>query len=70
MKPLGNVNHALSVVGKWIFHSNFLKSLMLSIEYLSLVFSFSKEDRLFAFFDTVFYAIRYDNPKVKDKVHI
>ena len=43
---------------------------MLSIEYLGLVFSFSKEDRLFAFFDTVFYAIRYDNPKVKDKVHI
>ena len=28
----GNVNHAVSIVGKWIFGSNLSKSLPLSIE--------------------------------------
>ena len=38
MESLGNVNHTVSVVGKWIFYSNYKKSLPLIIESLNLVF--------------------------------
>ena len=32
MDSLGNVNHAISVVGKWIFDSNYEKPLILNRE--------------------------------------
>ena len=30
MESLGNVNHAISIVGYWIFESNYAKSLFLT----------------------------------------
>ena len=37
MDSLGNVNHAISVVGYWIFDSNYEKSLLLNIESLDMI---------------------------------
>ena len=39
MDYLGNVNHAISVVGYWIFDSNYKKSLVINIESLYMIFS-------------------------------
>ena len=38
MEYLGNVNHAISVVGYWIFESNYKKSLVLNRELLDMIF--------------------------------
>ena len=45
MESLGNFNHAVSVVGKWIFDYNNKKYLLLSIESLNLICYFSKEEK-------------------------
>ena len=37
MDSLGNVNHAISVVGNWIFDSNYEKSLVLNGESLDMI---------------------------------
>ena len=37
MNSLGNVNHAISVVGYWIFYSNYEKSLVLNREPLDII---------------------------------
>ena len=37
MESLGNVNHAISVVGYWIFDSNYKKSLVLNRESLDMI---------------------------------
>ena len=37
MYYLGNVNHAISVVGCWIFDSNYKKELVLNIESLDMI---------------------------------
>ena len=37
MYYLGNVNHAISVVGCWIFDSNYKKELVLNIESLDVI---------------------------------
>ena len=37
MDSLGNVNHAISVVGKWIFDSNYEKALVLNRESLDMI---------------------------------
>ena len=37
MDSLGNVNHATSVVGYWIFDSNYKKSLFLTQEKLDII---------------------------------
>ena len=37
MDYLGNVNHAISVVGYWIFDSNYKKSLVLNRESLDMI---------------------------------
>ena len=62
---LGNVNHALIVVGKWIYDSNYKIDLPLSIEHLNLICSCSEEEKLFELFDTVSYYVRYTNSKSK-----
>ena len=38
MDTLGNVNHDISIVGYWIFDSNYKKSLHLTRESLNLIF--------------------------------
>ena len=37
MNYIGNVNNAISVVGHWIFDSNYEKALVLKIESLDMV---------------------------------
>ena len=37
MDSLGNVNHAISVVGNWIFDSNYEKSLVLNKASLDII---------------------------------
>ena len=37
MDSLGNVNHAISVVGKWIFDSNYEKSIVLNRASLDMI---------------------------------
>ena len=44
MDSLGNVNHAVSAVGKWIFDSNYEKVLPLNIDSLNLIFACSDEE--------------------------
>ena len=39
MDSLGNVNHAISVVGNCIFESNYKKELVLNIEWLDMIFA-------------------------------
>ena len=39
MDSLGNVNHAISVVGNWIFYSNYEKSLVRNRASLDMIFS-------------------------------
>ena len=47
MDSVGNVNHAVSVVGGWIFGSNDRKSFTLNIESLDLIFAYSDEEDYF-----------------------
>ena len=37
MDSLGNVNHAISVVGRWIFDSNYERALVLNRESLDMI---------------------------------
>ena len=37
MDSLGNVNHAISVVGRWIFDSNYERALVLNKESLDMI---------------------------------
>ena len=39
MDNLGNVNHAISILGQWIFESNYEKEFYLTRESLDLIFS-------------------------------
>ena len=39
MDYLGNVNHAISVVGYWIFDLDYEKALVLNIELLDVIFA-------------------------------
>ena len=55
---LGNVNHAISVVGCWIFDSNYEKSLVLNRELLDTICAPSVGEKQVAVFETLFYAVR------------
>ena len=44
MHSVGNVNYAVSVVGKFILNSNYEKSLPLNIDSLDLICACSDED--------------------------
>ena len=59
MDSLGNVNHAISIVGHWIFDSNYKKALCLTQELLDIICSPSIGEELVATFRSVFYAVRY-----------
>ena len=58
MDSLGNVNHAISVVGNWIFDSNYEKALVLNRESLDLICTPSVGEEQDAIFETVFNAVR------------
>ena len=58
MDSLGNVNHAITVVGYWIFDSNYKKELVLNIEPLDMICSPYVSEEQVAKFETVFPAVR------------
>ena len=59
MDSLGNVNHAISVVGYWIFDSNYKKALVLNRASLDMICAPSVGEEQADKFETVFTAVRY-----------
>ena len=58
MYSLGNVNHAISVFGNWIFDLNYEKALVLNRESLDMICAPSVGEEQGAIFETVFTAAR------------
>ena len=58
MDSLGNVNHAIIVVGNWIFESNYEKELVLNRVSLDMIFAPSVGEEKDAIFETGFTAVR------------
>ena len=56
---LGNVNHAITVVGSWIFESNYERALVLNKESLDMICAPSIGEEQAARFENVYYAVRY-----------
>ena len=59
MHSLGNVNHAISVVGNWIFDSNYEKVLVLNRASLDIMCTPSVGEEQYAIFESVFIEVRY-----------
>ena len=59
MESPGNVNHDISIVGYWIFDSNYKKALCLTQESLDIIRSPPIGKELVAMFQFVFYDVRY-----------
>ena len=59
MDSLGNVNHSISVVGNYIFESNYEKALVLNMVSLDMICAPSVGEEKYAIFETVFTAVRY-----------
>ena len=59
MDSLGNVNHAISVVRKWIFDSNYENALVLNRASLDMICAPSVGEEQAAKFESVFTALRY-----------
>ena len=59
MDSLVNVNHAISVVGNWIFDSNYEKSLVLNRASLDMICAPSVGEEQDAILKNVFTAVRY-----------
>ena len=59
MESLGNVNHAISVVGSWIFDSNYERALVLNKESLDIICAPSIGEEQADKFELVFTAVRY-----------
>ena len=59
MDSLGNVNHAISVVGNWIFDSNYEKALVLNRASLDMICTPSVGEEQAAKFESVFTEVRY-----------
>ena len=59
METLGNVNHAISIVGYWIFDSNYEKALHLTRELLDLICSPSVVEEQVVNVETVFNSVIY-----------
>ena len=59
MVSLGNVNHAISVLGYWTFDSNNEKALVLNRKSLDIIWDPSVGKEQVAGFETVFTSVRY-----------
>ena len=59
MDSLGSMNRAISIVGHWIFDSNYKKTLCLTQELLGIICSPSIGEELVAMFQSVVYAVKY-----------
>ena len=58
MDPLGNVNDAISIVGYWIFYSNYKKALVLNMASLDMICAPSVCEEQGAKFETLFTEVR------------
>ena len=67
MDSLGNVNHAISVVGSWIFDSNYERALVLNKASLDMICAPSVGEEQAAIFEEVYYAVRYISNEAKLK---
>ena len=56
---LPNVNHAISVVGSWIFDSKYERALVLNKASLDMICAPSVGEEKAAKFEQVYYAARY-----------
>ena len=68
MDSVGNVNHTVSIVGYWIFGSNYKKALPLTIHSLNIIFSPLVGEGIFSVFESVFHAVRYINNTGKPNI--
>ena len=59
MDSIGNVNHAISVFGNWIFDSNYERALVLNKSSLDMICAPSVGEEQAAKFEKVYYAVRY-----------
>ena len=59
MDSLGNVNHAISVVGNWVFDSNYERALVLNRSSLDMICTPSVGEEQAAKFESVFTAVIY-----------
>ena len=59
MDSIGNVNHAISVVGNWVFDSNYERALVLNKSPLDMICAPSVGEEQNAIFEKVFNAVRY-----------
>ena len=59
MDSLGNVNHAISVVGSWIFDSDYERALVLNKASLDMICAPYVGEEQAAKCEKVYYAIRY-----------
>ena len=59
MYYLGNVNHAINVIGYWIFDSNYKRALLLNRESLDMICAPSVGEEQVAKFELVFNVVRY-----------
>ena len=68
MDSLGNVNHAISVVGSWIFDSNYERAFVLNKESLEMICAPSVGEEQAAKFEKVYYAVIYIFNEAKLKI--
>ena len=68
MDSLGKVNHAISVVGSWIFESNYERALALNKASLDMICAPSIGEEQAAIFEKVYYAVRYIFNEAKLKI--
>ena len=59
MDYLGNLNHDISVVGCWMFESNYKTALVLNREPLDIICAPSVGEEKAAEFETLFPAVKY-----------
>ena len=67
MDSLGNVNHAISVVGNWIFDPNYEKVLVLNRASFDMICAPSVGEEQAAKFESVFTVVRYIYSRVQLK---
>ena len=67
MDSLGNVNHAISFVGSWIFDSNYERAFVFNKESLDMISAPSIGEEQAARFEKVYYAVRFISNEAKLK---
>ena len=68
MDLLGNVNHAISVVGSWIFDSNYERVLVLNKASLDMICAPAVGEEQTAIFEKVYYDVGYILNEAKLKI--